>query len=349
MRVLFIGGTGTISRACARRCVETGIELWQLVRGTRDARLVPGAQTVRGDLRKDDPSVISWLAGQNWDVVVDWVVYNAQDVERDLRLFTGKTKRFVYVSSTSVYSKPPSGPVVDEAHPIGNPLWKYADGKARCERLFDEAAKKGFPLLTVRPGHVYAEFACPSGFVALAHGTMERILEGQPLVVHGDGLSWWSLMDSEDFARRFVPLLSLPGLEGQKVQITSEEFMTWTEIYQTMGRVLGREPRLVRVPSEHIARFDADLGETLLGDKAFSIRFDNTKIRALVPDAPPPIPFEEGFRRCADWYRKNRSEVVYDKQRSVLMDEIVRWHDSCRPEDRGRAEVRTGYVDGRRV
>ncbi|MFA5140193.1 MAG: NAD-dependent epimerase/dehydratase family protein [Elusimicrobiota bacterium] len=313
MRLLFIGGTGAISNACARLCLEQGHELTLLLRGTRDERIPAGAKVLHGDIKKD----ASPLRGLGYDCVVDWTVLREEDAERDVALFKGRTGRFFYISSTSVYTKPLASPRVDEGAPIGNPLWSYADQKARCESIL----LNGLPAVVVRPGHCYAEFTCPSGFAGLGFGVVDRILQGKPVVVHGDGAGLWTLTHSSEFAGLFVPLLREDGVLGEVFQIASREVLTWTRIYETMGEALGKPVRLVNVPVEEIARIDPELGATLLGDKAHSCAPDSSKVRGRIA-SPRPVSFREGFERSLEW-RRRHPEAPYDRGRYELMDRIA--------------------------
>jgi nucleoside-diphosphate-sugar epimerase len=228
MRVLFIGGSGTLSTACARLAVEQGMDLWLLLRGTRDHRVPPKAKVIHGDIRQEPRRVRGLLTGQTWDCVVDWVAFDEADVAQDVELFTGRVQKFFFISSTSVYAKPLESPRVTELTPIGNRYWAYADRKARCERLFlEHHARSGFPVVIVRPGHTYAEFALPTGFAGLGFGLVRRISAGKPILLHGDGTGLWTLTFSEDFARAFIPLLALESVVGQTFQITSDELLPW--------------------------------------------------------------------------------------------------------------------------
>jgi len=330
MKVLFIGGTGTISQSCARLCAQRGMELSLLVRGTRDERLAPGVEVLRGDLRKDPGGARHLLAGRDFDCVVDFNVYDEEDVGRDVELFQGRTRRFFFISSASAYAKPLPSPRVTEETPLGNPYWEYADKKAACERLFlRKRAESGFPVVIVRPSHTYADFACPTGFSGLGFGIVERILQGKPVVVHGDGLGWWTLTHADEFAELFVPLLDREDAVGEAFQITSDECLTWTQIYRTMGEVLERDVELIPVPSAVLARFDVELGAALLGDKAHSYLFDNSKIKAWAFPAGgrpqgSPVRLREGFTRCVQWLREH-PDAAWDRSRGALMDAVAAW------------------------
>lgn len=324
MRVLFIGGTGTISTACTRLCIEQGMDLWLLLRGTRDHRIPAKAKPVHGDIRTDPVSVRAILDRHTWDCVVDWIAFDEEDVVRDFEFFRGKTRKFVFISSTSVYRKPLPSPIVTEATPTGNAYWQYANKKARCERLLlDLHRTSGFPVVIVRPGHTYAEFALPSGFAGMGFGIVERILEGRPILVHGDGTGLWTLTHNEDFARAFVPLLCLDSTIGETFQITSDELLAWLQIYGLIGKTWGREVEYVFATSHLISQFDADLGATLLGDKAHSCIFVNSKIKRFVPSFLPQVTFEQGVRGCWEWYRDHENDLTIDRRRDALMDAII--------------------------
>jgi nucleoside-diphosphate-sugar epimerase len=324
MKVLFIGGTGTISTACTRLCIEQGLDLWLLVRGTRDYRIPSKAKTIHADFSNDLGLVKSLLDRHTWDCVVNWVTFDEKDVLNSFELFRGKTEKFVFISSTSVYSKPLLSPFVTESTPTGNRYWEYADQKARCERLLlDYHKTNGFPVVVVRPGHTYAEFALPSGFAGMGFGIVERILRGKPILVHGDGAGLWTMTYSEDFARALVPLMAMDSVVGEILQVTSDELLTWQQIYDLIGKAWEREVDYVFATSHLINQFDADLGATLLGDKAHSHIFVNSKLKRFLPSYSAQVPFEQGVLRCREWYRNHNGDFKIDTRRDKLMEAII--------------------------
>jgi nucleoside-diphosphate-sugar epimerase len=334
LKVLFIGGTGLISTACAHRCVEQGMELFLLVRGTRDHRAPSQAHILHGDITADPAAVRALLDRHRWDVVVDWVAYREADVQRDIELFLGKTKQFIFISSTSVYRKPLSSAWVDETTPIGNRFWDYADQKARCEQwLLAAHRSRGFPVVIVRPGATYAEFTLPTGIAGMGFGMVERMRAGKPVLLHGDGTGLWTFTFNEDFARAFVPLLGRESVVGETFQITSDEVLSWRNIYDTIGEVFGCAPQYVCAPSQLIQRFDAELGATLLGDKSHSYLFHNRKIKQVVPSFASQISLCDGLRRCERWYRHHQHDVVIDARKDQLLDDIIRYVEQELPAD----------------
>jgi nucleoside-diphosphate-sugar epimerase len=323
MRVLFIGGTGTISTAVTRLLAERGVDLTVLNRGQRDVRLPDGVRRIRADVR-DRASFADAVQGEEFDVVVDWLAFVPAHVELDIELFGGRTGQFVFISSASAYLKPsPFFPLVEEA-PLGNPHWQYSRDKIACEeRLQREHEQSGFPVTIVRPSHTYGETGIPSALAGQDYTVVDRMLRGEKVIVHDDGESLWTLTHNTDFARAFGGILGNEDAVGESFHITSDEALTWNRITETVAAAAGREPRIVHIPSEFIAAIDADVGAGLLGDKAHSLVFDNTKIKRFVPDFVAVVPFAEGIARSLAWFDADPARKLVDEERNALLDRIV--------------------------
>ncbi|MBE0408815.1 MAG: SDR family oxidoreductase [Anaerolineales bacterium] len=261
MRVLFIGGTGIISSACSELALHKGIDLYLLTRG-RSIRPAPvGAQILQADIRKPD-TVSQVLGNLTFDSVVNWVAYTPDQVQGDLKLFRDRTQQYIFISSASAYQKPPPFLPISESTPLHNPNWQYSRDKAACEALLEQVGvQEGFPFTIVRPSHTYDRTLLPF------HGgyaTVARMRAGKPVVVHGDGTSLWTLTHHRDFAVGFVGLLGNPHALGHCFHITSDEWLSWNQIYQTVGQAAGMEPHLVHAPSEIIAWYDADVSRQVV-------------------------------------------------------------------------------------
>jgi nucleoside-diphosphate-sugar epimerase len=297
--------------------VESGIELHVLNRGKSTARpLPPGVTHLIGDINSGDMPEMG-----DYDAVVDWVAFTPDQVKRDISLFSGRTGQYVFISSASAYQTPPARVPVTESTPLRNPYWQYSRDKIACEDLLTAAYRDdGFPATIVRPSHTYDKTLVPldGGWTALG-----RMLAGKPVIVHGDGTSLWTLTHNTDFARAFVPLLAHPRTVGDVFHITSDDVLTWDQITRALAAGLGVEPRILHVPSDVIAQADPEWGAGLIGDKAHSMVFDNSKIRGVVPGWRAVIPFEHGAREIASWYLADPARQVTDERLDTVMDELA--------------------------
>lgn len=322
MKVLFIGGTGMISAASSRLAIARGHEVWLLNRGKRSSE-VPGAHTLVADVRRPD-DVRAALRGLEFDAVVDWIAYTPKDIERDLALFTGRVGQYVFVSSASVYVKPPVSYLITESTPLGNPYWDYARDKIACEeRLMRAFSDDGFPVTIVRPSMTY-DTNLPVAVGGWGSYTLaDRLAKGLPIVVHGDGSSLWVVTHADDLAKGLVGLLGNQRALGEAFHITSDDVLTWDRIYRTIAEALGVEARIVHVPSDFIARVVPQLTGSLLGDKTWSVVFDNSKIKSVVPAFEATIPLGEGLRRTLAWFAADAGRRRIDDEATEETERIL--------------------------
>ena len=329
MKVLFIGGTGIISSACSELAAREGIDLYLLNRGQTVDRPAPiGATVLFGDIR-DRASAEAALAGHTFDAVVDWIAFTPDHVQADIDLFRSRTGQYVFISSASVYQTPPASLPVTESTLLDNPYWDYSRNKIACEELLVRAYRdEKFPMTIVRPSHTYDATKIPlmGGYTSL-----QRMKDGKPLVVHGDGTSLWTLTHHRDFAKGFVPLLGNQRALGEAIHITSDEWLTWNQIYEIMASALGTPAELVHVPSELINAFDPLHGAGLLGDKSHSMIFDNSKIKRLAPGFACTIPFSWGAHEIVAWHEADPARQQVDPYVDALMDRAITAYRSIWP------------------
>ena len=324
MKALFIGGTGTISTAVSALAVEKGIELTLLNRGTHLQEVPKGARVLRGDTR-DEAAVASLLKDETFDVVSNFINFVPEQIERDIRLFSGKTRQYLFISSASAYQKPLSHYLITESTPLANPYWQYSRDKIACEnRLMEEYRRTGFPVTIVRPSHTYSK-KVPVAMHG-ANGSWQvilRMLAGKPVLVHGDGSSLWTLTHSVDFAKAFVGLMGNPHAIGEAVHITSDETLSWNAIHQILADALGVEYRPVYLPSTVLAASRPELEGALLGDKAVSVVFDNTKIKRLVPGFTAEIRFDQGVRMALAYMQTHPEMQCEDPEFDQWCDKMA--------------------------
>lgn len=326
MKALFIGGTGNISTPVSQRALELGISLFHLNRGFRQP--LPGVNYLAADIG-DPVKVRKVLKGHRWDVVVNWIAYTPEDIARDADLFEGVTGQYIFISSASAYQKPPVNPVISESTPLRNPFWQYSRDKIACEdllvRLYRE---KGFPMTIVRPSHTYYS-VIPVSLGGWEEFTIiDRMRRGLPTVVHGDGTSLWTMTHARDFARGFTGLMGNMRAIGEAFHITSDEVLSWNQIYEAVARAAGAEPNLVHIPSGWIADYADRSGfpsvrGTLLGDKAHSALFDNSKIKRFVPEFATTIPFAEGIRETIAWFDADPARQVIRAETERFLDGLL--------------------------
>ena len=331
MKILLIGGTGTISSAITRQLAESGHELWLLNRGNRKNEVPAGVRQVICDI-DDEAEVTRQTGAEVFDAVCEFIGFLPSQVERDIRLFSGRTRQYVYISSASAYNKPAASHVITEGTALANPYnpyWEYSRNKIACEELLMKTYREeGFPVTIVRPSHTYCERSVPVS----VHGpkgswqVLKRMLEGKPVLIQGDGSSLWTLTWNEDFARGFIGLLGNPKAIGEAFQIMSDEQLTWNQIYKSVANALGVTFKPYYVSSDFLAAVspkEYDLTGNLLGDKAVTVVFDCTKLKRAVPGFCATTRFDEGVRRCVDYLMSHPELQVEDPEFDAWCDIVI--------------------------
>ena len=327
MKILFIGGTGLISSACSELVIRNGHELFILNRSTSNKYLLPkGSIHLLADVHADLQKLKQTISNLEFDSIVDWIGYTPQDIERDIDLFSGRTRQFVFISSASAYQKPPSNYMITESTPLENPFWQYSRDKIACEnRLTDEFQKKGFPVTIIRPSLTYGPSQIPLsvGSWQYPYTVVDRVRSGKELIVPGDGTSLWVLTWNADFAEGLMGLLGNAKAIGEDFHITSDEVLTWNQIYSELFQALGAEVKIVHVPSDLIAAYWPDASGSLIGDKANSAVFDNTKIKTYVPGFKCGVTWAKGIRRAIAWHDEDKTRQSIDAEANKTWDRII--------------------------
>jgi nucleoside-diphosphate-sugar epimerase len=329
--VLFIGGTGTISASSVRLAAASGMNVFVLNRG-RNARgraLPDNVTWLTGDIT-EPRSVRDALGERRFDVVVNFLSYNADDVVRAVDLFRDRTRQYIHVSTASLYRKPLLQVPIVESTLRHNPFVRYSHKKIEAENALMAAyTETGFPVTIVRPSHTYDEAAPP-----LAGGwtVFDRIERGAEIVVHGDGTSLWTLTHAEDFAQGLVGLIGNGRAIGEAFHITSDDVYTWDQIYMMVGEALGVQARLVHVPSELyvLAAPNWNWSELFLGDLGHSAVFDNSKIRRYVPAYRPTRTFVRSVVDMVRWRTEHAVEAARDPAIEAVIDRVASGYHEAR-------------------
>ena len=304
------------------------MELFLLNRGRRVQAELERAFSLKADIN-DPVQVKAALANHQFDVVVNFIAFTPEEIERDIRLFMGKCKQYIFISSASAYQKPPTHPVITESTPLFNPFWDYSRNKIACEeRLLKAYREQGFPVTIVRPSHTY-DMVIPAAIGSWEDFTLiERMRSGKQIIIHGDGSSLWVMTHSIDFARGFTGLMGNQRSIGHAFHITSDEVLSWNQIYEAMAEAAGVKLNAVHMATDFICQEADKLGQTwmrgnLLGDKANSVLFDNSKIKDFVPGFVATIPFKEGIKKTLAWFDEDPSRIRIDEEANQLLDHLL--------------------------
>ena len=335
MKILMIGGTGTISSAITRQLAAAGHDLWLLNRGTHKDEVPENVKQVIVDIN-DEQRVKELLGDNHFDAVCEFIGFVTSQVERDIRLFAGRTHQYVYISSASAYNKPARNHIITEGTTLANPHWQYSRDKIACEELLMKAYREdGFPVTIVRPSHTYCERGVPLSI----HGpkgswpVLKRMMEGKPVLIHGDGSSLWTLTWNEDFARGFIGLLGNPRAIGEAFQIMSDETLSWTQVYSCVAQALNVELHPYYVSSAFLAAVcpkEYDLEGNLLGDKALTVAFDCTKLKLAVPGFCATTRFDVGVRHCIAYLRAHSELQVDDPKFDAWCDRVIEVQEAAK-------------------
>ena len=330
-----IGGTGTISSAITRQLAASGHDLWLLNRGTRKSDVPANVKQVIVDI--DDTDEVQRLLGDaQFDAVCEFIGFLPSQVERDIRLFKGRTKQYVYISSASAYNKPAANHVITEGTTLANPYWEYSRNKIACEELLLKTYREeGFPITIIRPSHTYCERAVPVSVHGLKGSwqVLKRMMEGKQVLVNGDGSSLWTLTWNEDFARGFIGLLGNPKAIGEAFQIMSDEQLSWDQIYHCVANALNVTPRLYHVASDFLAATSPkawDFTGNLLGDKSLTVVFDCAKLKRAVPGFQATTRFDEGVRRCVAYILAHPELQTEDPEFDAWCDRVIAAQESAK-------------------
>lgn len=336
MKALFIGGTGTISAAIVRRLMEMGgWEVWLLNRGSRPEAVPQGVKIIQADIH-DEQAVAEKLKGMTFDVVSDFIGFTVDAVERDVRLFAGRTGQYMYISSASAYHKPAAQYRITEGTTLANPYWEYSRNKIASEEYLMKAYREtGFPVTIIRPSHTYDERSIPLG----VHGhqgswqVIRRMLDGKPVIIHGDGSSLWTLTFNTDFAIGYTGLMGHPLAIGEAFQITGDEILTWDQIHATIADALNVPLKARHISSEWLTAagrpFGYDFEGGLIGDKAVSVVFDNTKLKRLVPAMGTHVPFSRGVRIALNYIMQHPECQRADPEFDAWCDRVIAAQDQA--------------------
>lgn len=321
MKILFVGGNGNISHCVSQQLIEAGHDLTLL---NRNSPLL-GAKHIAANIN-DETTITHKLANTTWDVVVNWVGFTQADAQRDIRLFSQRCAQYIFISSASCYENPcANNPLpIRENRPLANPHWDYSRHKIAAEQCLLKAyAQQQFPVTIVRPSHTYHR-VIPLTLGGWTHyNTIARIKRGLPIIVQDNGASLWTLTHAQDFALGFIGLLGQAQAIGEAFHITSDEVMDWNTIYRQTAKALGCTANLVPISCDKILKYLPEEEGSLLGDKAVSTVFDNSKIKQFVPTFKAKIPYATGIQKTLNWFEADPARQIIDLALEAKIEKIL--------------------------
>ncbi len=329
MKVLFIGGSGTISTAVSQRAIETGIELYVMNRGKNNKVLPKGVNILKADINNAD-EVREVLSDHFFDAIVQWIAFTPKDVKRDMNLFKGKTKQYVFISTASAYQKPlPKIPITEDV-PLGNPYWEYSQNKQKAEEYLLLQNEEDFNVTIIRPSHTYDDTKIVAQIKnASTYTLLHRILIGKSLVIPNMGKTRWTLTHSRDFAKGFVDILGNEAAYNEVFHLTSEKVYTWNEIMQALFEALGKPVKIHHMPIDYILKHFPELKGELLGDKLADAVFDNSKIKKIAPHYSSSIEYPDVVKKAVKFHLSERGSQAIDedfmKRYDTMVDEYIKY------------------------
>lgn len=308
MKILFIGGTGTISSSCLSAALEMGHDISILCRGTRNERIPKGVKIFTGDAYQLDDSVSQAIEKIDWDCVINWILYEPNQAQLDIKRFSKNTKRYFFISTTSVYDDSNNDGLIIESQKYLETSWFYSKNKMNAEKVFLQAYKdENFPVTIIRPGHTYNDFTIPANIQGFGYGLIKRIEEQKNILVHGDGNSYWTLTHSDDFAKYFIQLLQSSAIEGEIFHIANEEYHTWNEIFSVYSDLIGKKIHKIYMSDSEIYKASPLIGEPIMNDKKYNRIFDLSKLKKYIENFNSDISLHDGLSRVLKWHA-NHSE-----------------------------------------
>lgn len=310
MRVLVIGGTLFIGKLLVKRLLAAGHEVTILHRKTEH----PFGRRVRNVVadRNDAASIKAGLWGLKFDAVYD-IAYDWErgttgaQVEAAARAIPGDLTRYIFMSSVAAYgdglSHSEDDPLASDIHP--NP---YIRNKATSERaLFSMYHESRFPVVTMRPPFVYG----PENPFYREAFFWDRLRIDRPVIVPGDGNRLMQFVYVNDLAEACLKALDKHTAPGRAFNVADDKPLTQVEVINEFAKALGKQPALVRVPREIIARSGGNaMGEPLY----FGEYYDLPPITESVGRVKRVLgvnltPFQTGLKETLRWYMRQNPEA----------------------------------------
>lgn len=328
MRVLFIGGTGRLSKDSVLLAIKKGFDVTLLNRGSNNRKLfVPdGCTVLKGDVRRPG-QLKKMFKNQHFDVVVDYLTFNPRQMKDSLDTFKEIAGQYIFISSATVYQKKEHEIISEKETERGNREWEYAYNKFLCEELIKAEYQSTDGCFTiVRPYVTYGNTRVPYPLVPqnslYEWSLIDRIQRGGAIPVFYGGELPTTLTHTRDFAKGIVGLFGNNKACNEDFHIASDDLISWNEVLDIIENKLSVQVNRAVMSQEDIYGTLPEYRGILLGDKGTSWVFDNSKIHDAVPDFACSVGLEEGLGEMLDFYRTHSDLQLVDYSWDGKMDRL---------------------------
>lgn len=345
MKILIIGGTGTLSSPIVDECICRGYEVTMINRGKRNHFINPKAELIKCDINNEE-KLKSAVNGRSFDCCIDFLVFNEQQLQRSLRIFTESchTDQYIFISSAQVYNTSIKGVKEEYSSELIQPLWSYSINKVKCEKLLkDYCNTKKINYTIIRPGVTYGDTRIPYGMDPIRgkHWTIiERIKAGKPIITWNNGENKLNLTHVDDFAKGAVGLIGNEAAYNEAFNIVGDYVYSWKEVLNTIGKIIGREVKTVDIPVDYYAlELNEYVRGRLKGGRALDLCCSNAKLKRVVPDFKTTITLEDGIKRTLLFYINNNYCNGFDYTWDAECDRILSRYNSLSKEQKSQLHL----------
>ena len=325
MKILLIGGTGLISTAVVEEALNRGMEVFLLNRGNKNVEFNKPVTQLTSDIN-DEQRVKELLIPHFFDVIIEFFAFTVEHVQRDYRLFKGKTNQYIFISTASAYHKPlPKSPITEDI-PLENPYWQYSQNKKYAEEYLLSLRDDEFNVTIIRPSHTYNDRSLVFQLSSWSHPftILNRMINDQPIVLPDDGESLWTLTYHKDFAKGFVDIFGNEMTYQEYYHLTSDKVYTWNEITLAIYKALGKKPNIIYITTDNILKHFPEVKGELYGDKKENAVFNNSKIKAIAPHYVSETEYPDIAKRAVNYYLTHKEAQTIDEKFNEKYEKLIK-------------------------
>ena len=312
MRILALGGTGTLSTSIVKLSKEKGYEVAVFNRGNH--KILSGVKLIKGDFTQKQDLLM--LRKEKFDVIIDFLSRTAHDINRVYSILGNSCSQYIFISSSCVYRRNCEDFPIKETSPKPNTLWNYNVQKYESEQELVKLSQGFSSTYTiVRPYITYDKKRIPLGITPSYdyHKTLiERFRHNKPWFIWDDGKAITTVTYVEEFAIGVVGLFFNPKAINEDFHIVGDYKYSQTELVEQIKQKLNSNSPVVYLSSDKICESLPEYSSMLIGDRALDAIFDNSKIKEAVPELTFRTDLNKGLDIIiANWDSTESSKIDY--------------------------------------